>query len=456
MKKILTIFILYTLFINNGCKDFVEVGPPSNKVIAETVFQSDATATAAINGLYAKMTFTGLYFASGGTTAYLGTYADELFYTSTGISNLQFNDSSLATNNAVVYTNFWGAAYQLIYATNSAISGLKDAPITEALRTQLLGEAYFMRAYYYWTLVSLYGDLPLVLTVDDYAKTVQMKKTPENEIVRQILTDLNEAKTRLKPEYPSAGRFRPNYYTVIAMLSRINTYLGNWNDVLTTSNEVIAQGIYDIETDLNKVFLIGSKEAIWQMNYYQPLTNTFEGSNFIPTTAATTRPLFAIQNTLYNAFTTLDKRKTNWIAAKTVSGTVYSYPFKYKVRSNATKTEAQMMIRLAEIYLNRAEAKAHLNDVTAIDDLNKTRNRAGLGSLVGLTGQPLLNAIYDERRLELFAEWGLRFFDLRRTGKLNMIMGTLKPNWVSTAALFPIPYNEMLAAPNLEQNPGYN
>ncbi len=114
------------------------------------------------------------------------------------------------------------------------------------------------------------------------------------------------------------------------------------------------------------------------------------------------------------------------------------------------------MIRLGEIFLNRAEAKAHLNDATAIDDLNKTRFRAGLANLSGLTGHPLLDAIIQERRLELFAEWGFRFYDLRRTGQLNAVLAPIKSQWIATGALFPIPASEILAAPNLVQNPGYN
>ena len=455
-KEILIIMILLATILGNGCKKFVEVGPPSDKTIASTVFDNESTARAAIIGLYARMTSSSLYFTSGGATAYLGLYGDELFYTSTSTVTAQFSDSKLAVSNGTVYSNFWGHAYQLIYAANSCIDGLQDAPISADLRAQLLGEAFFVRAYSYWTLVSLYGDVPLVLDAKDYAGTVQMKRTASIEVINQILADMNVAKGMLKPAYPTAGRFRPNYFTVIAMLSRINTYLGKWSEVLSNSNEVIENASYGLESDLNKVFLIGSNEVIWQMSYDQPLTNTYEGSNFIPTTAATTMPLFAPQNTLYNAFTSVDKRKINWIAAKTVSGKLYAYPFKYKVRSNSVKTEAQSMIRLGEIYLNRAEAKAHLNDGAALDDLNKIRNRAGLSNLSGLSGQSLIDMILSERRLELFAEWGLRWYDLKRTNQLDNVVGPLKSGWVSDGALWPIPNNEILASPNLTQNPGYN
>ncbi|MFP3596928.1 RagB/SusD family nutrient uptake outer membrane protein [Chryseobacterium sp. SIMBA_029] len=458
--KILHIALLTSILLMGGCKKFVEVGPPSNQIASETIFLSEGTATAAINGLYNTMSNTSLSFAGGGQTVYLGLYADEIYTTSTTANVLEFVDGKLSSSNSIVYNNFWRYAYQVIYQSNSCIAGLEKSPLAPDFKQQLLGEAYFVRAYCYWQLVNLFGDIPLVLTADDYASVVQMKRSPIAEVRAQVLTDLAQAKIMLKPEYPTTGRFRVNYYTVMAMISRVQTYIGNWTEVLASSNEVISQSSYSLESDLNKVFLIGSTEAIWQTGSGNPTYGSYEGFAFVPATSATIRPVYPLQASLYNAFSSTDKRKINWIAVKTIAGVTYQYPYKYKIRLNAStttpKTECQMMVRLGEIYLNRAEAKAHLGDPTAIDDLNKIRNRAGLISLSGLTGQALIDAILKERRLELFAEWGLRWLDLKRTGQLDQVIGPLKNTWTSTASLFPIPTSEILAAPNLTQNPGYN
>ena len=115
------------------------------------------------------------------------------------------------------------------------------------------------------------------------------------------------------------------------------------------------------------------------------------------------------------------------------------------------------MLRLAEQYLIRAEAEAEKGQLAnAINDINVIRNRAWLGSLPGNLGQTqVLAAIAQENRIEFFAEWGHRWFDLKRTGQANSVLAPIKPFWESTAQLFPIPYTEIQADPNLIQNPGY-
>ncbi|MBT2559848.1 RagB/SusD family nutrient uptake outer membrane protein [Pedobacter sp. ISL-68] len=459
MKKRILYFTVALLFLHLGaCKKFITVGPPSTQIASSSVFQTEETAISAINGLYTTMCNSSLYVSAGGSTVYLGLYADELYTTSTNANAVEFTESKLGIANSFIYNNFWRNLYQVIYQANSCISGLQDSAIAPALRNQLLGEAYFMRAYCYWHLTSLFGDVPLVLTGEDYAGVALMGRTQIAEVKNKIISDLKKAKSLVNKAYPTNGRYRVNYYTVLAMLSRIYTYLGNWDEVLSSSNEVISQGgTYFLEPDLNKVFLIGSNEAIWQTASGGASENTFEGQQMVPLTAATVRPNYPLQAALYNAFSGVDKRKTSWIATKTVSGITYQYPYKYKVGAlGTTKVEAQMMIRLAEVFLNRAEAKAHLGDITAIDDLNKIRNRAGLSSLSILNGQALLDAIMVERRFELFVEWGLRWYDLRRTGKLDQVLGSMKSTWTPSAGLFPIPNSEILAAPNLTQNPGYN
>ena len=83
------------------------------------------------------------------------------------------------------------------------------------------------------------------------------------------------------------------------------------------------------------------------------------------------------------------------------------------------------------------------------------RIRAGLAPSTVLTSEQLLTAIEKERRIELFAEWGHRWFDLKRTGRVDAVLSPLKPGWRPDAALFPIPLPEILRNPSLIQNPGY-
>ncbi|WP_394334799.1 RagB/SusD family nutrient uptake outer membrane protein [Niastella vici] len=115
-----------------------------------------------------------------------------------------------------------------------------------------------------------------------------------------------------------------------------------------------------------------------------------------------------------------------------------------------------IVFRAAEIYLIRAEARAQQNNLTgAAADLNVIRSRAGLPATTATTPTEYLDAIFRERKFELFTEWGHRWFDLIRTGNANTVLGALKPTWRPTAALFPIVTQVLLSNPQLTQNPGY-
>ncbi len=119
-------------------------------------------------------------------------------------------------------------------------------------------------------------------------------------------------------------------------------------------------------------------------------------------------------------------------------------------------TDPSYILRIAEQYLIRAEAKAELNDLSgALDDLNIVRTRAGLPNSAAITKEDILDAILEERRFEFLWE-AHRYFDLTRTGKLKQKIEALKPNLTVTSKLdlFPIPSNEVILG-GLTQNPDY-
>jgi hypothetical protein len=121
-----------------------------------------------------------------------------------------------------------------------------------------------------------------------------------------------------------------------------------------------------------------------------------------------------------------------------------------------------MVLRLAEQYLIRAEAEANEGDSTdAIDDLNVIRNRALLPNYSANVNGSLLSAILHERQVELFTEWGHRWFDLIRTNSADSVMGIIAPlkhgswNDNNDQELYPIPQTARNLDMNLTQNPGY-
>ncbi|MFC4872111.1 RagB/SusD family nutrient uptake outer membrane protein [Negadavirga shengliensis] len=456
-KKIKFVGLLFMIYSLHAC-NFIDIKTPTDRIVTATLFEDDATATAAVLGLYGRLVDTTPPFSNGAVTIFTGLASDELEYTGTSAAQVQFFENNIAVNNSIVYTNFWRNAYEIIYQANACLDGLENSTsITENTKNQLLGEAYFIRAFCYWYLVNLFADVPLI-SGTDYETNAQLPRTNVALVKENILSDLFLASDLLTPDYPSAGKFRVNYYTVLALLSRYYLYEENWIEAERLTTEILQSPLYQYESDIISIFLTESTESIWQLvTADQSLFNTVEGNRFIPTTSATTRPNYTVSQHLLESFEEGDVRKVNWIETKTVQGVDYYYPFKYKIRLNAIKTETYVIFRLGEIYLNRAESRVHLGDISgALDDLNIIRGRANLPEhTVGNTAD-ILSAIYRERRIELFAEWGNRWFDLKRTSRIGEILTAVKPNWQPTAEWLPIPANEILVNSNLTQNPGYN
>jgi hypothetical protein len=459
-----------------GCKKFVQLPPSPTQVQAAVIYSDSADATAAIIGIYANMTGvsrTAQYFENGGITLFTGMSGDELNYTGTSSEYLPFFQDALTSqtglNAEYLYENVY-SGQGLIYPANAVIEGVSSSTLTATLKNQLIGEAEVLRAFAYFNLVNLYGPVPLVTTTN-YQVNATLPRTSVDSVYKQVVADLLDAQTRLPVAYPSTGRVRVNELTATALLARVYLYQGDWKDAYTQSNSLINSGTYALEPSLNNVFLDGSNEAIWQL---PPVTTSLgvpEADVFIPS-KATIIPQYTIDSFLLNSFEPNDNRKTSWLDSNIVSGTVYYYPYKYKVTgvpSGSTPPEDYMVFRLAEQYLIRAEAQAEGqgseggNGIAgAIADLNVIRTRAGIPSYAGATDQTsMLAAILHERRIELFCEWGHRWYDLKRTNMINTVMGTdgecaaKGGNWNPDWVLYPIPLDELHANPFLTQNPGY-
>jgi starch-binding outer membrane protein, SusD/RagB family len=203
---------------------------------------------------------------------------------------------------------------------------------------------------------------------------------------------------------------------------------------------------------LANVFKKTSQETILQIANTTGVTAM--GAEFIP---AASTPNFVLYDTLVGTFETDDKRKTEWTKSIEYGGKTYYYPYKYKQRSGMTGDEYPVVLRLAELYLIRAEARAHQNKLTdALDDLNRVRERAGLLPLEAtISKEDLLKALEHERWVELFTEWGDRWFNLKRSGLADAVLSKIKPQWQPFQKLYPIPELELTANPNLTQNAGY-
>jgi starch-binding outer membrane protein, SusD/RagB family len=453
---------LVVAFLCVSCKKTVEIDQPVNSITTEGAFSTDATANAAVAGIYSNLINTGSNpkFASGGITLYCGLSSDELARLSiTGTSFGELQQNALLPNNGVISAQFWTPAYFAIYQTNVCLEGLAQSEtITPALKSRLIGECKFLRAFSYFYLTNLWGDIPLSLT-SDWRKTYLMPRTNRSEVYMQIISDLQQAQSSLPEDYSftTDERIRATKYAATAMLARVYLFQQKWAEAETAASLVINNTtLYNLVSDLNSVYLRNSQEAILQ---FQPTNKVLPWA--VVEQYVITRPLiWYLTNDLLSAFEANDQRKLNWTKTKLVSGTTYYYPYKYKISqgtANATPAEYYMVLRLAEQYLIRAEARAHLNKFAeSQSDLNAIRSRAGLPNTTATDQASLLAAVEHERQVELFAEWGHRWFDLIRTNRATAVLAPIKgSSWQATDVLYPVPFSEMQRDPSLTQNPGY-
>jgi hypothetical protein len=444
----------FLLLLQNSCERFVQVELPPSRLTADDIFEETSSAHAAMLAIYAGMRDQGILHDM---SRFMGLYADELDYYGTSTTPTTFYTNSLLPSEPYV-SSWWNNAYYLIYSANNLLEKTATSiNLDDDVKAQLTGEALFVRAYLHFYLVCLYGDIPYITTTD-YLENQDAKRQPESEVFDLLTGDLTEAATLLEDNYPSPDRTRPNKAVVMALLSRVYLYREEWQNAVDAASYVInLSDLYPWETDLDKVFLKESTTTLWQWAVKYTDGNTHEGSQFIFTTAPPSN--VALTRKLVESFNPSDLRRVHWIKEVSDGTQSWYHAYKYKERSNTSPTkEYTILFRMGELYLNRAEAFAQLENLTsARQDLNVIRERAGLDASEAVTREELLEEIYNERTHELFTETGHRFFDLKRTGRLDNELTPLKPGWNTTDRLLPIPENELLLNPDLNpQNPGYN
>ncbi|UPK68004.1 RagB/SusD family nutrient uptake outer membrane protein [Chitinophaga filiformis] len=459
--------ILSGSLLLHSCKKLIEVDLPINRNTNETVFANTSTAVAAMNSIYSSIGAISPFVGNSGISIRSAVMADELS------SIIPETDPEYLNN----YTgsegwNIWLMAYkEPIYRINSILENIsRSTTLPNRTKQIVTGEAKFCRAWLYFYLVNLYGDIPLVLGTD-FNINSSIARSPIEVVYQQIEKDLVDAQQLLVEGYldkdlvtSTNERIRPNKAAATALLARVYLYREKWQQAETEATKVISNGNFELLPDPDQVFLKNSTESIWQL---QPNIldgdgqNTPDGRFLINPYGGA--PLYYISSQLLAAFEPNDQRQNKWIILSP-SGIVI--PYKYKEGWATTEQkEYTTVLRIAEQYLIRAEARAQQNKLTgsnsAETDLNAIRNRAGLPNTTAITQSDLLTAIAKERQVELFLEWGDRWFNLKRTGKINDVMSIVTPlkggTWIPYKALLPIPYEEFNYNPALRghQNPGY-
>lgn len=390
---------------------------------------------------------------------------------------LTYNASSPSINE--VFT----ANYVGINRCNQALSIIpKLDKADSALRERLIGEAKFLRAFMYFTLVKTYGGVPIIDHLpnpsSDEDRIMQLTRKSPAEVYAFIEKDLNSAIVVLpvKSVYSVAEKGRASKGAAYALLAKVSLYQKKWQQVVDNCNLVTG---YSIVPDYASMFkLSGENDAESIFEIQGVGSNPAKGiQGYSATQGARGNGGWGWgfntpSQSLVNAYEAGDVRKnatiifagTTLYDGRVVPTTVENPRYNYKAYSSsytdAWESDANIKyLRYAEVILMKAEALNELGQTsTAIPLLNQIRNRAGLGNTTATSQAAVRTAIWKERRVEMAFEHD-RFFDLVRTGQAAAAFTADGKTFVTGKhELFPLPSAFMKEASGLSQqnNPGYN
>lgn len=497
MKKYIHISIplLFLAFGIFACKGLLQEDP-KDQVFVDNFFQTENDAIAAVNSIYSILnstssapTFGGVYHSSYWVV--VGLASDEMENRLAGAPELdQLDEFSHTPVNSTLY-DIWRNAYKGIANANFAIGGIPSVKMDATLKNRLLGEARFLRAMLYFDLVRLFGDIPLVLTLD---APINPPRTPKTTIYNQIIEDLTFAKQNLPKSYPAGnGLGRATSGAATGLLAKVYLSLGEWQKCVTECEAVINSGNYGLYDDFAETFRIpnengketlfgigfgtaGNSISFWEVGQFNVRLLPRQLSGAIPGVNA--QGWQVATQALYDSFDPQDRRRavTMLTAIQNLDGTTTSvepHIQKYWDKVNeplAGNTDHDFpYLRFADVLLMHAEALNELNNgptAAAYNSVNQVRKRARfngsvelpiLPDLQGLSFQSFKDALLQERSWEFVAE-GQRWFDLVRFGKLTELVPLSKPGVQPQPFhnLFPIPQGEIDLNQNLlPQNPGY-
>lgn len=417
--------------------DSALVTDPTASIDAETAIGNARGVELALNGAYRS-----LQGEDRERIAFPDLYADNLDFTGTFQSDREFSLRNVTPTNGELL-DLWTVSYQGINRANSVLAGIPTAEDLAAnLASQYKGEALFLRAYHYTWLVRWFGGVPLVLEPSKgVGEESLVARATQEETYARIISDLEEASTLL-PAGRNPGRATKG--AADALLARAYLDIGNYAKAREKAQALIGSGTYSLPASFGSVFTTKhSSESIFEVQY-TALNGNSLAFWFFPQELGG-RWGFSPTTELLGLYGPGDARRDASIRTNANKRFIYKYPRISSADDNF------VALRLAEMYLIRAEANARTGaaDAVVLADINAVRARAGAAPVTAAGQAALLDAVLAERRLELAFE-GHRFFDLRRHGKA---IAKLQLN--NDRLLMPIPQAERDVNKNLTQNPGY-
>lgn len=510
------ILILLTVFLFGGCLNLDE--NPIAILAPESFYQNEDDVEAAVFGAYKYITTEAFWGRRYNTALALLDDIHDIGDPATSVERIQINNHIQDGANGMIGT-FWPMIYSTSTAASAAINALTKIKISNQTRAnELEAEARMIRAFCYYQLVRLFGDIPYIGEYGtDPWSMANITKTPANEVYEYIIADCEFAEQHLPDKYSNDIRCRPTKGSAKTMLASIYLTRGDYQNAAKYAVEVInnrATYGYDLMEDFTDIWRANpdgdNKEFIWSIDFHGGSTSHDDLWGCM--TGARGTSMFSREGLVglggwsvvvpspgyYDMFEPGDHRMeaTFLLEAtapapnqdKVIPYTEFNPTYaqrihfgKYQWAGPLANGEGRYsgrnysFYRFAEVYLIAAEALCEVNNgpnAEALGYLNKIRERARFGGTVpadypaGMNKADFINAVLKERMLEFGGEF-TRWWDIVRRDlgaeafgpnsiEPNANRETANPLWGPTKKyLLPLPASDISRNPNIIQNPGY-
>lgn len=452
-NKFLTSVLLgATLVFASACEDQLEVDPVA-QLSPEVVGAEDAPKL--LKGVYDAL-------QTGNTSFYYLSYAtedlsaDNLRYRATFFQHGEVNDNAILANNVLV-SRYFNGPYVVIQRANDLLEILNNnSEIPEDVKSSLAGQAYFLRAYGYYRLVTLFGGVPIV----NDRSIQKVPRNTEDEVYNQIIDDLKLSISN-GPEFTDS-KFA-SVQAAKALLARVYLIKKQWGLAKQYADEVINSDEFALTSDYESMFTAPyeSSEHIFKLNF-----TATEGENSLDyflqhsTMPGSGRAELPVDPSLVEAYEDGDERLEASIVeieAPTANAGYYTKKYQDPTGNGAVP---MYILRISEMYLISAEAQYQITknntDAEVLNKLNAVRTKRGLKALSSAD----LYDIIQERRVELAFE-GTRWTDMKRTPSESDPSKSMAAVFLESKKrgvndlLYPIPQSAIDRNELLTQNPGY-
>ncbi len=495
---------LFLLTTFTGCDSELNINP-TDQYSQATFWQTREHADAGLTGCYKV-----LHDGYGGSASW---HFETDMITPNGMAYNAANGTNtiargIHTPITGLITSRWGAAYRGIGRTNTFLDKIDNVTMDDALKARMIGEAKFLRAFYYFILVDVYGGVPLILETPDAGKHAGLPRNSKDEVVTQILRDLEDAAPALPQTYGAADLGRVTRGAALALAARVALYNDQWSLAAQKAKEVMESGAYSLFPQYRELFLLeneNNREVIFDVQFLAPrFTNDYDQVIYNLNRPAPLKGLVdaylmtdgkpIAESALYDPERPYENRDPRLLQTIVCIG----YPFngrnttaanvvttgfglkKYTYHTDNVFTPVMpangseinpIIIRYAEVLLTYAEARNEAGgpDESVYSAINQLRKRASVNMpdvTPGLTKEAMREVIRRERRIELAFE-GTYYSDIRRWKTAEVVNNKPAVNHegkvIETRAfnkdrdyLWPVPHVQIQENPNLEQNPNWN